>query len=266
MHFFHQKTAFRRILEILPQIGSNLAYHLPLIIAQITKNVKYCVEVAGFAPAEPWMISQIPYSSTPTRRKVYHILTILSLLFISLFPIPYSLFPTLASHPPEDNTFWQYCESATNSRWQNGFYLPDDPPNHIPLGTCPADTDCTEEPFGEDQDEQITRCVPRDSGSPPGSTTNLGPDAAGLTQIEAVFSRVISLFVGLAFVALFVVLVLAGIKFLTSGGDPKALQAARNTVTWALLGILFLVIAWLVLQLIAAFTGIEGLKTFDVKT
>ena len=196
-------------------------------------------------------------------------LIFLLLLLFYIYPIPHTLnpiFPPLvyASHPPEDNTFWQYCEGATNSRWQNGFYLPSDPPNHIPLGSCPADTDCIEEPFGEDQTEQIARCQSRSSGPTPTTLGNFGPDAAGLTQIEAVFSRVISLFVGGAFVALFVVLVWAGIKFLTSGGDPKALQAAGQAVTWALLGILFLAIAWLVLQLIAAFTGIDALKTFDV--
>jgi len=88
--------------------------------------------------------------------------------------------------------------------------------------------------------------------------------AAGLTQIEDTFGHLIEISVAGAFIALFVVLVWAGIKFLTSSGEPKALEAARNAVTWALLGILFMAIAWLILQLIAAFTGIDALKTFSV--
>ncbi|QQG43762.1 MAG: hypothetical protein HYW45_01935 [Candidatus Daviesbacteria bacterium] len=95
---------------------------------------------------------------------------------------------------------------------------------------------------------------------------NVVSDAAGLTQLEALFGRIINLSVAAAFVALVMVLVWAGIRYLTSGGDAKAIQSASMTVTWALLGILFLVIAWLVLQLVAAFTGLEGLKTFDIKT
>lgn len=86
----------------------------------------------------------------------------------------------------------------------------------------------------------------------------MGP--ADVTQLEELFQRIIQISVGLAFVALVVVLVWAGIKFLTSGGEPKALQGASQTVTWSLLGMLFLVIAWLVLQLIQAFTGIEVTK------
>lgn len=89
-------------------------------------------------------------------------------------------------------------------------------------------------------------------------------EPAGLAQIESVFRNVIRVSIAGAFIALAVVLIISGIKFLTSGGDPKAIQAAGQSVTWALLGILFLAIAWLVLQLIASFTGIEALKVFDV--
>lgn len=93
---------------------------------------------------------------------------------------------------------------------------------------------------------------------------DLGPDAAGLTQIATIFTRVINLAVGISFVALFVVLVYAGFRYLTSGGDAKSIESATQAVTWSLLGILFLVIAWLIIQLIAAFTGIEALKSFDI--
>lgn len=83
---------------------------------------------------------------------------------------------------------------------------------------------------------------------------------AGITQLEELFSRVISISVGLAFIALFIVLIVAGIKFLTSGGETKQIQSAAQTITWALLGMLFLIIAWLILQLIEAFTGVEVTK------
>lgn len=92
-----------------------------------------------------------------------------------------------------------------------------------------------------------------------------GPCPAGLTDIEQVFTNVISVIVGLGFVALLVLLILAGFKYLTSGGEQKALQSAHQTVTWALLGILFLAVAWLILQLIKSFTGID-VTVFDIKS
>lgn len=81
-------------------------------------------------------------------------------------------------------------------------------------------------------------------------------DPAGLPQLQELFQRIIGLVVPLAFVVLLIMLLYAGFKFLTSGGEPKALQSAGGTVTWAILGIVFLVLAWLVLRLIEAFTGI----------
>lgn len=181
-----------------------------------------------------------------------------------LYPIfPPTVFAEHCENNPDPNVpLGSYCENATKTIWQD---LPcSQNPPHTPLKQCSANEDCEKYQSPSGSGQQLSRCVPIGTGSTYSTPGNFGPDAAGLTQIEAVFSRVISLFVGGAFVALFVVLVWAGIKFLTSGGDPKALEAARNTVTWALLGILFLAIAWLILQLIAAFTGIEGLKTFDV--
>lgn len=87
---------------------------------------------------------------------------------------------------------------------------------------------------------------------------------AGLQEIDKVFSNVISVIVGLGFIISLVMLTWAGIKYLTSGGEPKAISAAHQTVTWALLGILFLAIAWIILQLIEAVTGVK-VTFFDVR-
>lgn len=87
---------------------------------------------------------------------------------------------------------------------------------------------------------------------------------AGLVQIEGTFSKFVSISVGIAFVALLVMVVLAGFKYLTSAGEPKAVSSAHQTLTWALLGIFFLALAWLVLQLIHALTGVN-VTFFDVK-
>lgn len=79
--------------------------------------------------------------------------------------------------------------------------------------------------------------------------------AAGVLQLQDVVQRVINISVGLAFFFATAYLVWSGIKFITSGGEAKALQDAWRVFSWALLGIVFLVIAWLVLLLIERFTG-----------
>jgi len=87
-----------------------------------------------------------------------------------------------------------------------------------------------------------------------------GPGPAGVPLIEYMFARVVCVTVPLGYTALLVVLVFAGFKYLTSAGEAKAVQAAHQTVTWGLLGVLFLAIAWLILQLIQNFTGVEVTK------
>lgn len=93
---------------------------------------------------------------------------------------------------------------------------------------------------------------------------DLGPPPAGLPQLEQLMIRLINLSGGAAFIILTVMLAYAGIKFLTSGGDAKAISQAWGIVTWAFLGIFFLAIAWLILLLIEAFTGVP-VTTFSLK-
>ncbi|MBI2018314.1 hypothetical protein HYS96_01270 [Candidatus Daviesbacteria bacterium] len=84
-----------------------------------------------------------------------------------------------------------------------------------------------------------------------------GGGPAGIPLIEYIFARIVCVAVPLGYTALLVVLVFAGIKYLISAGEAKAVQAAHQTVTWGLLGILFLTIAWLILLLIQNFTGVK---------
>lgn len=105
-----------------------------------------------------------------------------------------------------------------------------------------------------------TPCVDADS-----IKAGFGPCPSGLTEIEGVVGNIISVIVGLGFIAMLVLLLMAGFKYLTSGGEPKAISAAHQTFTWALLGVFLLAVAWLILQLIANFTGLP-ITIFNIKT
>lgn len=81
------------------------------------------------------------------------------------------------------------------------------------------------------------------------------PGAAGVLQLEQLIVRIIALASGLAFVALIIMFVYAGIKFITSNGEPKNIQAAQQIVTWAVIGTAFLILSWIVLLIIQQFAG-----------
>lgn len=86
----------------------------------------------------------------------------------------------------------------------------------------------------------------------------MGP--VGLEYLQTLIQKIISISVGGAFIVLVIMLTVGGIRYLTSGGEAKAVASASNTFTWALLGMLFLVLIWLFLLLIKQFTGIDVTK------
>ncbi len=82
--------------------------------------------------------------------------------------------------------------------------------------------------------------------------------AAGIVQVQQLVTRMINISVTIAFMALTVWLVWSAIKlFITSGGDPKNLAHAWQSVTWAFMGIFFLILAYLVIRLVSAVTGAD---------
>src|SRR5258708_34727882 len=89
------------------------------------------------------------------------------------------------------------------------------------------------------------------------------PAEAGPTQFIKLILRIINISVGLAFMVMTVMFVWAAIKFITSEGDQKKLASARQTITWAILGIFFMGLAWLILVLIERFTGV-GVTNFCI--
>ncbi len=104
-----------------------------------------------------------------------------------------------------------------------------------------------------------TTVVPGD-GTPGSGCEITSEGAPTLKCLEAVFANILSVVVTLAGIALFVMLTIGALRYLTSGGDPKATEAARKTMTSAVLGMALIIGSYLILRLISSFTGIELLR------
>ncbi len=81
-------------------------------------------------------------------------------------------------------------------------------------------------------------------------------DVAQLRDLEGVFGNVVSVVLGLAGIVLFIMIILGGFSYITSGGDPKKVESARNTLTYAIGGMIFIALAYLILKFIEVFTGV----------
>src|SRR3990167_8869616 len=76
-----------------------------------------------------------------------------------------------------------------------------------------------------------------------GSTTGFGKLASDIILILTSTAGALSL----AFI------IIAGIKFVTSGGDPKKLASASSTLTYAIIGLAVTILAFVILRIVQFF-------------
>jgi hypothetical protein len=89
----------------------------------------------------------------------------------------------------------------------------------------------------------------------------MGPEPATLSNFEGIFSNIVASLLALGGIVLFILLLSGGFKYLTSGGDPKAIEGAKKTLTTAIGGLVMLAGSYLILRLIADFTLTNDLNS-----
>lgn len=93
-----------------------------------------------------------------------------------------------------------------------------------------------------------------DTNAPTVSNPN---EPATIGGIVTIIKNIIKLLVPIAALAFLVMMIIGGFQFMLSGGDPKAAGAARSTLTFAIIGIILVIISWLLLLLIKNVTGVN---------
>jgi heme O synthase-like polyprenyltransferase len=74
-----------------------------------------------------------------------------------------------------------------------------------------------------------------------------------LLQIALIFGGAIAVFF----------IVWGGFKIIRSAGDPKQMEGARNTIVYAIIGLIIVFLAYFIIAFIADVTGVQCLKTFS---
>lgn len=96
-----------------------------------------------------------------------------------------------------------------------------------------------------------------------GQTINLVPPAgSGFQNLQNItFAGIVTGLIGivlvLAAIIFFFILVIGGIRWITSGGDKAQTEAARNQITAALVGLVIVFAAWAIIQLIQIFFSVN---------
>lgn len=92
----------------------------------------------------------------------------------------------------------------------------------------------------------------------------IDPNVADFSGLETVVSNFLGIATGLGALLAVVMLIVGGFKYITSRGDMKATDSARQTITWAILGLVGIAVAYLVISLVKDLTGVN-VTTFKIK-
>ncbi len=82
------------------------------------------------------------------------------------------------------------------------------------------------------------------------------PANVKISDIGSLISALVGALLVVAALMAFFFLILGGIQWITSGGDKTGMEAARNKITHAIVGLVIVGAAWAIMLLIQNFLGI----------
>lgn len=91
-------------------------------------------------------------------------------------------------------------------------------------------------------------------------------DVPTLSCLPAVFGNVVNAALIFAGVVALILVILSGIKFITSSGDPKQVEGAKKTMTFAIIGLVIILLSFLIIKIIGALTGTECITVFGFES
>lgn len=81
---------------------------------------------------------------------------------------------------------------------------------------------------------------------------------------KTIFPSVINAALTFAGVATVILIIVAGIKYITAGGDNKQVEGAQKTLTYAIIGLAVVLFSFLIINVISYVTGVSCITGFDV--
>lgn len=89
------------------------------------------------------------------------------------------------------------------------------------------------------------------------ATTEIAkPENVNIQSIGKLISALVGTLLIIAALLAFFFLILGGIQWITSGGDKAGMEAARNKITHAIVGLIIVGAAWAIMILVQSFLGI----------
>lgn len=102
------------------------------------------------------------------------------------------------------------------------------------------------------------------SGVCTGSSAYGAQTVPTIQGLECLVANVLASAITLLGIVSFVMFLLGGFQYLISGGNTKGMEAGRNSITFAVLGIVLALTSIIIVNIISRLTGIQTILTFQV--
>jgi hypothetical protein len=87
---------------------------------------------------------------------------------------------------------------------------------------------------------------------------------ATIQGLRCIIANVLSVAITGIGLAGFIMLIIGGFRYLASGGNSKGAETAKNTITFAVIGLVVALSSFVILNLIAEFTGVKTILDFVI--
>lgn len=89
-------------------------------------------------------------------------------------------------------------------------------------------------------------------------------DVATIQGLECIVANILAVATTAIGLVAFVMVVVGAFSYLLSGGNSKGVEAGKQSITYAIIGIVVALLAYFVLNLISDFTGVRSILFFNL--
>lgn len=92
------------------------------------------------------------------------------------------------------------------------------------------------------------------------SCVEKGTDVATLACIPVIIKLVVNAALVFAGIVALVLIIYSGIRYITSRGDQTALDSAKKTLTYAIIGLIVIFLSFFIVNLVSTLTGVSQIS------
>jgi len=90
------------------------------------------------------------------------------------------------------------------------------------------------------------------------------PDVATFSGLQCLLANILSVALTILGLVAFVMMIVASLRYLFSGSNSQQVEKSKQTMTYAVIGIIVALSSFIILNLISKFTGVESILNFTI--